>query len=95
MRLLGRKGCLLAGLVFGIPGALAVPALFVLGVQSFLAARVLAGRVWGDGRGPIPYGKRYVLRCGMCAAALCMCVLLEDLVVPALVTGLAGRLTLS
>lgn len=95
VRLLGRKGCLLAGLVFGIPGALAVPALFVLGVQSFLAARVLAGRVWGDGRGPIPYGKRYVLRCGMCAAALCMCVLLEDLVVPALVTGLAGRLTLS
>lgn len=95
VRLLGREGCLLAILVFGIPGALAVPALFVLGVQSFLAARSLACRVWGDGRGPVPYGKRYFLRCGMCAAALCMCILLEDLVVPALVTGLAGRLTLS
>lgn len=95
VRLLGREGCLLALSVFGVPGALAVPILFVLGVQSFSAARVLAGRVWGEGRGPIPYGKRYVLRCGMCAAALCVCVLLEDLVVPALVTELAGRLALS
>lgn len=94
VRLLGREGCLLAVLVFGVPGIWAVPVLFVLGVQSLLTARVLACRVWGDGARPAPYGKRYLLRCGMCAAALCVCILLDYLVVPALVTGLAGRLLL-
>lgn len=92
VRLFGRAGCLLAVLVFGITGAVAVPVLFVLGVQSLLAARVLAGRFWGDGKHPVPYGKRYFLRCGMCAAALGVCILLDYLAVPALVSGLAGTL---
>ena len=95
VRLFGQSGCLLAVLVFGIPGAAAVPALFVLGVQGFLAARILAGRFWGDGKRPVPYGKRYFLRCGMCVAALCVCILLEYLAVPALVESMADALALS
>lgn len=59
VRLFGGAGCLLALLVFGVSGALSVPVLFVLGVQGLLAARVLAGRVWGDGKNPPPYGKLY------------------------------------
>ena len=92
VRLFGSTGCLLAFLVFGITGAVAIPALFVLGVQSLLAARVLASRFLGEGKRPSPYGKAYFLRCGGCAAALCVCVLLEQLVVPALISGMAGLL---
>lgn len=95
VRLFGSTGCLLALLLFGLTEALAIPVLFVVGVQSFLAARVLAGRFWGDGRIPVPYGTCYFLRCGICAGVLCVCVLLDYLVVPALISGLAGSLALS
>ena len=44
VRLFGGTGCLLALLVFGVGGAFSVPVLFVLGVQSFMTARTLAGR---------------------------------------------------
>lgn len=92
VRLFGGAGCLLALIVFGVGGAFSVPVLFVLGVQSLLAARVLAGRVWGDGKAAPLYGRVYWLRCGWCAAALCVCMLLDGLAVPALVSGLAGAL---
>ena len=90
VRLFGGAGCLLALLVFGVSGALSVPVLFVLGVQGLLAARVLAGRVWGDGKTPPPYGKLYFFRCGACAVALCVSLLLDCFVVPGLVSSLAG-----
>ena len=54
------------------------------------AARVLAGRVWGDGKTPPPYGKLYFFRCGACAVALCVSLLLDCFVVPGLVSSLAG-----
>ena len=76
VRLFGGAGCLLALLVFG--------------VQGLLAARVLAGRVWGDGKTPPPYGKLYFFRCGACAVALCVSLLLDCFVVPGLVSSLAG-----
>ena len=78
--------------LFGVGGAFSVPALFVLGVQSLRAARVLAGRAWGDGKAAPLYGRAYWLRCGGCAAALCVCMLLEGLAVPALASGLAAAL---
>ena len=79
VRLFGGAGCLLALLVFGVSGALSVPVLFVL-----------AGRVWGDGKTPPPYGKLYFFRCGACAVALCVSLLLDCFVVPGLVSSLAG-----
>ena len=92
VRLVGGTGCLLALLVFGVGGAFSVPALFVLGVQSFMTARTLAGRVWGESKAAPLYGRAYWLRCGGCAAALCVCMLLDGFAVPALVSGLAGTL---
>ena len=92
VRLFGGTGCLLALLVFGVGGAFSVPALFVLGVQSFMTARTLAGRVWGESKAAPLYGRAYWLRCGGCAAALCVCMLLDGFAVPALVSSLAGTL---
>lgn len=93
VRMFGGNGGVLAFLVFGVSGFIAVPALFVLGVQSLVASRGLAGRVLGDGRKNSPYGRAYFLRCAICGGALCVCVLLEYLAVPALVAGVAGALS--
>ena len=90
VQVFGGAGCLLAFLVFGLSGCLSVPALFVLGTQGLAASFRLAGRSLGEGKAPSPYGRAYFLRCGGCAAALCVCLLLECLAVPALVAGAAG-----
>lgn len=92
VRTFGRAGCLLAFLVFGVGGGLSLPVLFVLGVQSLTAARVLAGRFLGEVKSPSPYGRSFFLRCGGCAGALCVCLLLERFAVPALVSGTAELL---
>lgn len=87
VRMFGSSGGLLAFLIFGVSGCVALPVLFVLAVQGILASRYLATRFLGEGRRNSPYGKRYFLRCGICAGALCVCVFLEFVVVPALVAG--------
>ena len=92
VRLFGRTGGTLAFLIFGIPECAAVPVLFILGTQSWLASRALASRVLGGGKMALPYGKRYLLRCASCAGVLCICVFLEYVVVPALTAGAAGLL---
>lgn len=86
---IGSAGGLMAAAVFGLSGLFSIPALFVLGVQGVNAARSLAGRALGEGKRSAPFGKAYFLRCGVCGAAFCVCVLLEYLAVPALVSGLA------
>lgn len=88
-RALGAGGTLMAVAIFGISGLFSVPALFVLGVQGFAASRNLAGRALGEGRRSSPFGRAYFLRCGVCAGAFCVCVLLELLAVPAIVSGMA------
>lgn len=92
VRIFGSAGCLLAFLIFGIGGGFSVPALFVLGVQGLGASRILASRFLGEGKAPSPYGRAYFLRCGGCAAGLCVCVVLERFAVPALVSGAAGMI---
>lgn len=92
VRMFGAMGGLLAFLIFGLSGVVAVPALFILGVQGLNASRCLAGKALGEGKSRSPYGKRYFLRCGMCAAAFTVCVVLEYLVVPSMVTALSGIL---
>lgn len=92
VQMFGSAGCLLAFLLFGIGGGFSVPALFVLGVQGFAAARALASRFLGEGKTPSPYGKLYFLRCGGCAVVLCVCVILERYAVPALVAGASGMI---
>lgn len=92
VRMFGGIGGLLAGAIFGTSGVIAIPALFVVGVQALAASRRLAGRALGEGRRNSPFGKAYFLRCSLCAGVLCVCILLEYLAVPALVSGLAGIL---
>ncbi len=91
-RMLGGTGSMLAVVVFGISGLISIPALFALGVQGFASARGLAGRAWGESGRSSPVGRAYFLRCGVCAGAFCVCVLLEYLAVPGLLSGMAGLL---
>lgn len=92
VRAFGSAGWLLACLVFGIGGVLSLPVLFIMGVQSLLSARALAARVRGDGKGRVLWGRACLIRCAMCGGAICVCILLERTVVPALLTGAAGAL---
>lgn len=90
IRTMGSYGAMVGAVVFGITAAVAIPALFVLGVQGLTASRCLAGRILGDKKAHVTYGKRYFFRCGLCAAAYLMCVVLEYTAVPSLVVVLAG-----
>ena len=85
VRMFGGVGGVLAFLTFGVTGLVAIPVLFVLGVQGLAAARLLAGQCLGDGKRSLPFGRSYWVRCGLCSAALCLCALLEYAAVPALV----------
>lgn len=90
VRMFGGVGAILAFFSFGITGVIAVPALFVLGVQGFLTSKNLAGRVLGDGKRTLPFNRTYFIRCGLCALALGLCILLECFAVPALLRSAAS-----
>ena len=92
VRMFGSEGCFAAALIFGVSGAVSIPALFVLGVQGLAASARLAGRTIGESRRTSPFGRAYFMRCGMCAGAFCVCILLEYLAVPTLVAWAAGML---
>ena len=86
-RMFGGAGGMLAFFAFGLTGLLAVPALFVLGVQSFgMALRRLSA---GAGKGSALPGSQYLVRCGSCFGALALCMLVEHWAVPALLGSLA------
>lgn len=89
-RLLGPSGLVPAFFLFGLSALIWLPVLFQLGVQGVLGAYGLLRRAMGDGRYPLRYDGGYLLRCGLCAAALCLCAGVEYLAVPALLQGIAG-----
>lgn len=82
----GRDGLAIAFFLLGIPGLLAVPAFILLATQSFSAACAQMGRA---GRRELPFRREYFFRCGVCAAAVCISLLLERYLVPVLVSGAA------
>lgn len=84
-RMLATQGLLLSFLISGVSGMIAIPVLFILGVQSMMAARMLTGR--GN-----PYGRRYFMRLAACAVALLFCVILERFAVPPLLIAAASNL---
>lgn len=90
VRLFGGAGAILAFFAFGLTGLVAVPVLFVLGVQGFASSRELAGRFFGNDKRPLPFGRAFLLRCGVCAGALCLCMVLEYVAVPALLGSVAS-----
>lgn len=89
-RILGILGLLSAFCLFGISALVWLPVLFQLGVQGLLGAYSLLRRVMGDGRYPLRYDGPYLIRCGLCAAAICLCAGIECLVVPVLLQKVAG-----
>ena len=89
---MGTVGLALAFVVFGITGLIGIPVLFILGVQGFLAAGALTGKLLGESRHLPLFEKATMLRCGMCAIALCVCGLIEYSVIPVLLASLAGFL---
>lgn len=91
-RVLGTAGLALAFVVFGITGLLCIPVFFVLGVQGFLWAGALTGRLLGEGRRQTLFDRVALLRCGVCAAVLCGYGLMEYGAVPVLLGSLADFL---
>ena len=92
VRMFGGHGLLLAAVVFGIPGVISIPVLFVLGAQGWRASRTLAERLSHNGRRASSYDRLYWTRCGACAAVLLLCVWVERFLTAELLTMLAGSL---
>lgn len=90
VRMFGGVGAILAFFAFGVTGVIAVPSLFVLGVQGFLTSKGLAGRALGDNKRTLPFNRTYFIRCGLCALALGLCIFLECFAVPALLRSAAS-----
>lgn len=88
----GGKGLMTAFLLLGVPAFVYVPVFFLLSAQSFSAACALVGRTAGQGRREGPYHREYFFRSGVCAAALCLGISLEQYLVPALITSWAKAL---
>ena len=89
-RVLGGLGLALSVIVFGVVGLVCIPILFFLGVQGFLCAGSLTGRLLGDSKKPLIPNRMFLLYCGVCAAALFVCCFIECSVVPVLIKTLAG-----
>lgn len=92
VRMFGTSGEILAVLIFGFTGLLEIPVLFVLGVQSLSTAWTLTGRAFHFRMHLPGIGQSYILRCGICALVLAVCVLLKYIAVPAFLSTVAGRL---
>lgn len=83
-RAYGGKGLTLAFLLLGFPALLAVPALFLLSVQSFsTACRLTRGAVKRE----TSFHREYIFRCAVCVAAVGLGSVIEQYAVPALMTG--------
>lgn len=89
-RVLGASGLALAFALFGVTGVLYVPVLFILGVQGFLMSGAMTGRLIGEGRKCSLLDRIVLFRCGICAAVLGVCCLLEYHLVPLLMEPLAA-----
>lgn len=89
-RMFGLLGLLPAFCLFGISALVWLPVVFQLGVQGLLGSYGLLRRVMGDGRYPLRYDGAYLVRCGLCAAAICLCAGIECLAVPALLQRIVG-----
>ena len=92
-RVFGPAGLIPAAALFGLPALLWAPALFLTGVQGLLSARALLSRIWGEGRGALPFSPAYWLRLGMCAGLTAAAALAECAAVPVLL-GAAARAVL-
>lgn len=92
VRMFGAEGAALAFLLVGLTSLLALPVLFVMGVQSLQTALSLLDRILNKNKRPLVYRRFNLFQWGVCAGVLALCVLLEYIAVPALVGALAHSL---
>lgn len=89
-RAMGGQGVLLAMVLFGLEAAFTLPILFVLGAQSWDAARALGGHIVYRPKLKSPYVDGYWLRLLLCAAVLILGILAENAAMPSILKALAG-----
>lgn len=92
-RVYGRTGVGAAFLLLGVTGLVSIPVFLLLSVQSFSQAWSLAARPAGQGCRELPYRRDFFYRSGLCAGALCVCVLMERYLIPVLLMGAVSALS--
>lgn len=91
VRLYGSAGLPAALAVFGVSGFLALPVLFVLGVDAFQSSGALAWKLLG-GRAAYPSRRGRLLRACCCFALLAAAVIFQTQLTPVLLTSAVNRL---
>ena len=89
-RLLGPEGIVPAVILFGMSAFVWLPVLLRLGGRGLVGSYGLLRRAAGDGKFPMGYNGGFLVCCGICAAALCLCAGMECLVVPRLLQKVVG-----
>lgn len=92
-RVYGRTGVNAAFLLLGVTGLVSIPVFLLLSVQSFSNAWSLATRPVGQGCRELPYHRDFFCRSGLCAGALCVCILMEHYLIPVLLMGAVSVLS--
>lgn len=85
-RVFGAAGLVPALFLFGLPAFFWAPILFLTGGQCLNGAWVLLRRLLLESREPLPFTSAYWGRLGLWAAAMMVCVMLEYLAAPVLLS---------
>lgn len=88
-RVFGAAGLVPALFLFGLPAFFWAPILFLMGGQCLNGAWVLLRRLLLESREPLPFTSAYWGRLGLWAAAMMVCVMLEYLAAPVLLSAAA------
>lgn len=88
-RVFGVAGLVPALFLFGLPAFFWAPILFLTGGQCLNGAWVLLRRLMLESREPLPFNPNYWGRLGLWAAAMMVCVMLEYLAAPVLLSAAA------
>lgn len=88
-RIFGAAGLVPALFLFGLPAFFWTPILFLTGGQCLNGAWVLLRRLLLESREPLPFTSAYWGRLGLWAAAMMVCVMLEYLAAPVLLSAAA------
>lgn len=92
VRLYGVTGLGVSLAVFGVSAFMVLPALFILGVDSFRGAGAMAVKQAGDSRRNPPDRQRRLLRAGCCGVLLALAAVLQLRLTPVLLTAAAKLL---
>ena len=88
-RVFGAAGLVPALFLFGLPAFFWAPILFLTGSQCLNGSWVLLRRLMLESREPLPFTSAYWGRLGLWGAAMMVCVMLEYLAAPVVLTAAA------